>query len=251
MHISRINTLDNLAPSWVEQDLIGSRSLTPQVHQRSFSKHGLFKGKVSYHSAALSIDCKHAVLYNAADVVVSRLEPLEGSNPSPFPSVFQRHFTNEKIFDILLARRSLIIVTNKALLALGITRDENNSQFGSVSHGDYDYSGIACHEDGTDLVVMLGQRQGNSKDGYRGRIKIIKFKFDGNGKPYDTAIISLSGHDCPKLLSYNAATKTLVCITRIRNRVVAWELNHDFLPLVEHPFEFVRNRYSEVGKTSS
>ena len=234
----------------MEQDLVGSRPLTPQVYQRSFSKNGLFRGKVSYHFAALSIDCKHAVLYNETDVEVSRLEPLEGTNTSPFPPVLRKRFTNEKIFDILLARRSLIIVTNKSLLALDITRDEN-SQFGSISHGKFDYSGIACHEDGTHLVVMLGQRQGNSKDGYIARIKIIKFKFDGNGKPFDTSIIYLSGHDCPKLLSYNAATKTLVCITRIRNRVVAWELNHDFLPLVEHPFDFVRNRYTEVGKTSS
>ena len=249
--ISRINTLDSLAPSCVEQDLVGSRPLTSQAYQRSFSKNGLFRGKVSYHSAALAIDCKHAILYNETDVEVSRLEPLEVSNPSPFPPVLRKRFTNEKIFDLLLARRSLIIVTNKRLLALDITRDEDNSQFGSISDGQFDSSGIACHEDDTDLVVMLGQRQGNSKDGYIGRIKIIKFKFDGNGKPYDTSIISLSGHDCPKLLSYNAATRTLVCITRIRNRVVAWELNDDFLPLVEHPFDFVRNRYPEVGKTSS
>ena len=234
----------------MEQDLVCSRPLTPQVHQRSFSKHGLFKGKVSYHSAALSIDCKLAVLYNETDVEVFRLEPLKGSNPSPFPPVLRKRFTNEKIFDMLLARKTLFIITNKCLLALDITRDENNSKFCSIPHGEFDPSGIACHEDGTDLVVMLGQRQGNSKDGYMGRIKIIKFKSDGNGKPYDTSIIPLSVHDCPKLLSYNAATKTLVCITRIRNRVVAWELNHDFLPVVEHPFDFVRNRYTEVGKTS-
>ena len=251
MNISRINTLISLAPSWVEQDLIGSRPLKPQVLRRSSSRHGRFRGRVSYHTAALSSDCKLAVLYNATDVVVYRLEPLEGSNPIPFPSVLRKRFTNENIFDILLARRSLVIVTNKCLLALDITRDENESQFGLIAHGEFDYSGIACHEDGTDLVVMLGQRQANSNDGYIGRIKIIKFRFDGNGRPYDTAIITLSGHDCPKLLSYNAATKTLVCITRIQNRVVAWELNHDFLPLVEHPFDFVRNRYTEVGKTSS
>ena len=253
MGISRIKTLDSLAPSLVEQDLVSSRPLTPKVRQRSFSKHGLFKGKVSYHSAALSIDCKHAVLYNATDVVVFCLEPLEGPDPNPFPPVLRKRFANEQIFDVLLARKCLIIITNRRLFALDITRDENDSQFGPISHGDFDYSGIACHEDDTDLVVMLGQRQGNSKDGYIGRIKIIKFKVrvDGNGKPYDTATISLSGYDCPKLLSYNEATKTLVCITRIRNRVVSWELNHDFLPLLENPFDFMRNQYTEVGRTSS
>ena len=252
MRISRINTLASLAPSLVEQDLVSSRPLTPpKVRQRSFSKYGLFKGKVSYHTAGLSIDCKHAFLYNATDVVVFRLEPLEGPDPSPFPSVLRKRFTNEQIFDVLLARKCLIIVTNRRLFALDITRDDNDSQFGPIFHGEFDYSGITCHEDDTDLVVMLGQRQGNGKDGYIGRIKIIKFKFDGNGKPYDTAIISLPSCDCPKLLSYNAATKTLVCITRIRNRVVAWELNHDFLPQLEDPFDFVRNQYTEVGRTSS
>ena len=253
MRISRINTLASLAPSLVEQDLVSSRPLTPKVRQRSFSKYGLFKGKVSYHSAALSIDCKHAVLYNATDVVVFCLEPLEGPEPSPFPPVLRKRFANEQIFDVLLARKYLVVVTNKRCFAFDINRDDNDSQYGPISHGEFDYSGIACHEDDTDLVIMLGQRQGNSKDGYIGRIKVIKFKskFDGNGKPYDTAIIPLSGYDCPKLLSYNGATKTLVCITRIRNRIVAWELNHDFLPQLEDPFDFVKNQYTEVGRTSS
>ena len=212
-----------------------------------FPKAKVFKAKVSWHSAALSTDCKHAVLYNTTDVEVFRLEPLDPSNRSPFPSILRKHFKNEHIFNILLSRRSVIIVTNKYLLALDIAQGDN-SHLGTISHGTFDYSGITCHEDDTHLVIMLGQRQGNIKDGYKSRIKIVKFKF-GERRPYDTATISLSGHDCPKLLSYNADTETLVCITRIQNRVLAWELDHNFSPLEEHPFEFVRNRYTEASKT--
>ncbi len=244
-----ISPIDNLPASGLEQDLIGSRPRTPQVVlQMGLPTYGLFNSTVSYHFAGLSIDCKHAVLYNVTDMAVFRLELLDPSNPSPFPSFLRHRFTNENIFNILLGRRSLIVVTNSRLLALDITQGNNGLQLGTISHGNFDYSGITCHENGTDLVIILGQRQGSSQNGYIGRIKIIKFKF-GEGRPYDISTISLSGHDYPKLLSYNADTETLVCITRIQNRVVAWKLDHNFLPLVDRPFDLVRNRYTEVGKT--
>ena len=180
---------------------------------------------------------------------VFRLEPLDPSNPSSFPSILRKKFTDESIFNVILGRRSLIVVTDKCLLALDITRGDEN--LGAIPHGKFDYSGITCHEDGTHLVIMLGQRQWDINKGYKGRIKIIKFNF-GKGKSYETDTISLPGRDCPRLLSYNADTKALVCITRVQNSIVAWELNHNFLPLKEDdPVVFARNRYTEVGKTSS
>ena len=255
--IARINTRESLAASCLEQDLVGSRPREPETHQLRFPEHGqgLFRSNISYHSAGLSIDCKHAVLYNDTRLVVFRLEPLNPSEPGSFPAILSKQFRqSEFILNIIMGQRSLIIVTNRGLLALDITRG-GNSPLGSIPHGDFDCSGITCHEDDTQLIVMLGQR-GRVRDGnldgdvYIGRIQIIKFRFDGNGRPEHTDIISLTDHDWPKLLSYTAATKTLVCITRLRNRVMAWEMNDNFSTPPMYPFDFV-HRYTEVGKTSS
>ena len=249
--IARIDTRESLPASCLEQDLVGSRPERPKGYQLHTPEHGhgLFKSKPPYEFAGLSTDCKHAVLYSANQSVVFRLEPLNPSEPDSFPDILTQGFgTDECILDILLGRRSMTIITNKCLLALDITRG-GSSRLGMIPHGNFDCSGITCHEDDTHLVIMLGQRR-NDKDGYRGRINIIKFRFHGNEKPYHTATISLPGHDCPKLLSYGAATKTLVCITRIPNKVMAWELDNDFSPLLAHPFDFV-HRYTQVGKTSS
>ena len=242
----QIDKPDSIAASWLEEDLVGSRPSKTQVLQVLFPKQGLFKTNVSYHFAGLSIDCRYAVLYNATDLVVFRLEHSDPSKISSLPSVLRKRYEN--IFNVVLGRRSLIVVTDKCLLALDITQGGEN--LGAFPFGEFDYSGITCHEDGTHLVIMLGQRQGHFNDGYiKGRIKIIKFKF-GKGTSYEAETIPLPGRDCPKLLSYNADTKTLVCITRVQHRIVAWELNHNFLPLKADPIVFARNRYTEVGMTS-
>ena len=243
-----LNTRESSAASYLEQDLVSSRPSKLEVHQLRFPEHGhrLFKSNVSYDFAGLSIDCKHAVLYNKTDLVVFRLELLSPSNPDSFPAILSRRFTDsEYILNIILGQSSLIIVTNKCLIALDIAR-AGNSRLDTIPHGDFDCSGVTCHEDDTHLIIMLGQR-GHVKDGYIGRIKIMKFTFHGNGKPYHTSTILLPGHDYPKLLSYSAATKTLVCITRMPNKVMAWELDNNFSPLPMHPFDFV-HRYTEVRK---
>ena len=246
--IPRFDTPDNLAASWLEQDLVVSRPVKTQVLQMSFPKHGLFKSNVTYHFGGLSTDCRYGVLYNAAEMVVFRLEPFDPSNSSSFPSILRKRFTNENIFNVVLGRRSLIVVTDKCLHALDISRGDEH--LGIIPHGKFDHSGITCHEDGTHLVIMLGQRQWDTKGGYiKGRIQIIKFKF-GKGKSSETETISLPDRDCPKLLSYNADTKILVCITRLKHRIVAWELDHNFLPLNDDPIVFGRNQYAEVGKIS-
>lgn len=249
--IIRINTGESLAASCLEHDLVGSRPRELEVHQLHFPEHGhgLFKNNVSYHSAGLAIDCKHAVLYNDTRLVVFRLEPLSPPDPDSFPAILSKQFRKpEYILNVILGRSSLVIVTNKCLLAFNITQG-GNSGLGMIPHGEFDCSGITCHEDGIHLIIMLGQRFDDS-DGYIGRIDRIKLRLDGNGRPDHTNIISLPDHDCPKLLSYSEATKTLVCITRLRNRVMAWEMDEGFSPLVMHPFDFV-HRYTEVGKTSS
>ena len=246
--ITRIETRESLPASCLEQDLVGSRPGKPKGYQLHLPQygHGLFKSKAPYDFARLSTDCKYAVLYSAYQSVVFRLEPLDPSEPDSFHAILSKEFTDERILDILLGRRSMIIITNKCLLAVDITRG-SSSRLGMIPHGNFDCSGITCHEDDTHLIIMLGQHR-NDKEGYIGRINIIKFRFDGNGRPYRAATIFLPGHDCPKLLSYGAATKTLVCITRIPNKVMAWELDNDFSPLLMHPFDFV-HRYTQVGKT--
>ena len=237
--------------------MVGSRRWELETRQLHFPEHGhgLFKSNISYHSAGLSIDCKHAVLYNDTRLVVFRLEPLNPSDPNSFPAILGKQFKrSEFILNIILGQRSLVIVTNKCLLALDITR-ESNSRLGSIPHGKFDCSGITCHEDDAELIIMLGQRGKISdddlkRDVYIGKINFIKCKFDRDEKPDHINTISLPDHDWPKLLSYTAATKTLVCITRLRSRVMAWEMNNDFSPLRMYPFDFV-HRYTEVGKTWS
>lgn len=249
--IARVNTCESLAVSCLEENLVVSRPLEAKCHQLRSPKHGhgLFKSNVSYHSAGLSIDCEHAVLYNDTNLVVFRLEPLNPSDLRSFPVFSQQFKKSEYILNVLLGQKSLIIVTNECLLALDIIRG-GKLPLGRIPHKAFDCSGITCHEDDTHLIIMLGQR-GSDKNGYKvGRINIIKLRFDGNVEPNNTSTISIPGHDWPKLLAYSAATKTLVCITRLRNRVMAWEMDDGFSPLLMHPFDFV-HRYTEVGKTSS
>ena len=246
--IARVNTCESLAVSCPEGNLVVSRPREVKVHHLRSPKHGhgLFKSNVSYHSAGLSIDCEHAVLYNDNNLVVFRLESLVPPDLGSFPIFGKQFRKSEYILNVLLGRNSLIIVTNECLLAFDIIRG-GNLPLGRIPHGAFDCSGITCHEDDTHLIIMLGQR-GSDKNGYKvGRINIIKLRFDGNVEPNNTSTISIPGHDWPKLLAYNAATKTLVCITRLRNRVMAWEMDNGFSPLLMHPFDFV-HRYTEVGK---
>lgn len=55
----------------------------------------------------------------------------------------------------------------------------------------------------------------------------------------------LPTQDRPKRLTLSPETQTLICVTRIQNKLLVWDLDESHLPLSE-PFDFVKNHYRVV-----
>ena len=201
--------------------------------------------KVSCHSAGLFNDCKHVFFYNDSEISVYQLGDLRGESASPKDSkVFTQQYKHgEFIRHVAASQACIIIATNKRLLAFYI---DGKPPIDTISHGDWDPSGLACQESDTHLVVFLGRCQRNKTNKYHGQIRVYKYRIDGQGEKLPAIILSVPGSDCPKRLSFDPASQILTCITRIQNKLLVWKLDDEFLSSLE-PFEFVKNMYTAVS----
>ncbi len=226
--------------SWRESALARSftkSSTTFSLRSRKFGS--------SYHSAALFDDCKHAIFNNDSEFSVFRLGDLTKGSPKFSTILTQQYKHGEFIRNVASSRAFIITVTNKRLLVFKIDADKV-IPVDTISHGDWDPSGLACHESETHLVAFLGQCQRNKTSRYDGQIRVYKYRIDGQVKKLPASTLNVPANDCPKRLSFGADSQILACITRIQNRILVWRLDDEFLSSQE-PFEFLKNKYTAVS----
>ena len=203
----------------------------------------------SYHSAGLLEGCHHAFFNNDGEVSVYRLGDLQRNPTSPkFTKVFtQRYKTPECIRNIASSLAYIIVVTNRRLLVFKIDKE---TLIDAIPHGDWDPSGLACHESETNLVIFLGQCQRNAINQYNGQIKVYRYQVNGQAKKLPAFILNVPASDNPKRVSFDTDSQILTCITRIQNKLLVWKLDDYFLSSSE-PFEFLKNKYPAVSARNS
>lgn len=226
--------------SWRESAL--TRSTTK--NSTTFSLRSVRKFSNNYHSAGLLDGCQHALFYNDSEISVYQLGDLRTKTTSPsFSMIFTKQFKNSEIIrNVSSSQAFVIIVTNKRLLVFKIDAD---GPIDTILHGDWDPSGLVCHESKTHLVVFLGQSQRNEANKYNGQIKVYRYRMDGQASKLPVFALNMPANDCPKRVSFDKHSQILTCITRIENRLLVWILNDDFLSSSE-PFEFFKNKYTAV-----
>ena len=229
---------------WRESSL--SRSITK--NSATYSLRSVRKFSSSYHSAGLFDDCRHAFLNSDSEISVYRLGDLSTTTTSPgFSTVLTRQYKHgEFIRNIASSQAFVIVGTNRRLLVLKIDAD---TLVDTISHGDWDPSGLACHESETHLVVFLGQCQRNNTKRYNGQIRVYRYRIDGQFQKLPVFALNVPANDCPKRFSFDAGSKILACITRIQNKVLVWSLDAEFLSSLE-PFEFLKYKYTAVSAQS-
>lgn len=220
-----------------------TRSMTK--NSTTYSLRSVRKFSSSYHSAGLSDDCSHALFYNDSEVSVYRLGDIRTKDTSPsFSRIFNQQYKHgEFIRNVAPSRAFIVIVTNKRLLVFKFDAD---TLIGTVSHGDWDPSGLACHESKTHLVVFLGQCQRNKTKKYDGQIRVSRYRIDGQATNMPVFALNMPANDCPKRITFDTESQILTCITRIQNKLSIWKLDNEFFSSVE-PFEFLKNKYTAVS----
>ena len=229
---------------WRESSL--TRSITKS--SAAYSMRSVRKFSSSYHSAGLFNDCRHAFFNSDSEISVYRLGDLSTTTTSPdFSTVLTRQYKHgEFIRNIASSQAFVIVGTNRRLLVLKIDAD---TLVDTISHGDWDPSGLACHESETHLVVFLGQCQRNNTKKYNGQIRVYRYRIDGQFQKLPVFAFNVPADDCPKRLSFDAGSQILACITRIQNKVLVWSLDAEFLSSLE-PFEFLEYKYTAVSAQS-
>lgn len=220
-----------------ERTLIKSRTKS----STTFSLSSVSKFNKSYHSAGLFKDGRHAFFNNDSELSVYSCGDLRGRPDfsKVFTQVYKRKH-QEFIRIVASCNSCIMIATNKRLLVFRIDPEKLLS---ATSHGEWDPSGLACHESETRLVIFLGQVQRNARNKYNGQIKVIRYNQSG-GLPAST--LNLPANDCPKRLFFDADSKILTCITRTQNTLLAWKLDDNFNAPLE-PLEFLKNNYRAVS----
>ena len=217
------------------------KSTTFSLRSRGFSS--------SYHSAGLFGDCHHAFFNNDSEVSVYRLGDLQTNPTSPnFARVFTQRFkSQEAIRCVASSLAYIIVVTNKRLLVFKIDKE---TPIDAIPHGDWDPSGLACHESETKMVVFLGQCQRNTLNEFNGQIKVYRYQTKGQANKLPAFTLNVPASDNPKRVSFDTDSQVLTCITRVQNKLLVWKLNHEFSSPSE-PFGFLKNKYPAVSTRSS
>ena len=244
---SREPPLEEINMSHVSHTTWRESALTRSIVKKSatFTLRSIRKFSSSYHSAGLSDDCRHVFANNDSEISVYQLGDLRGESALPdFSRVFTQQYKHgECIRHIASSQRYIVIITNKRLLVFNL---DATTPFDTTLHGNWDPSGLACHESETHLVVFLGQCQRNKANKYNGQIRVYRYSIDGQAKKLPLFTLSVPANDCPKRLSFDTNSQILTCITRIQNKLLVWKLDDDFLSLLE-PFEFLKNKYTAVS----
>lgn len=210
----------------------------------TFSLSSIRKFNKSYHSAGLFKNGKFAFFNNDSELSVYKLGDLP-ENPE-FSKVFTQQYkqkTQEFIQTIASSNLYIMVATNKRLL---VFRIEPETLIGATSHGEWDPSGLTCHESETLVVGFLGQCQRNVKNTYNGKIRVFRYRKDDRFEGLPVFALNVPANDCPKKLFFDADSKILTCITRTQNTLLAWKLDDDFFAPSE-PLKFLKNNYRAVS----
>ena len=236
---SPINTSHTLERPLTRSNI--KKSTTFSLRSRDFSR--------SYHSAGLLEGCHHAYFNNDSEISVYGLGDLQKNPASPsFARVFTQQFKNrECIRSIASSLTYIIVVTNRRLLVFKV---DTGTTIDTVPHGDWDPSGLACHESQTHVVVFLGQCQRNKTNKYNGQIKVYRYRIEVQAEKLPVFTLNVPAGDNPKRVSFDADSQLLTCITRIQNKLLVWRLDDHFLSSSE-PFEFSKNKYPAVSARRS
>lgn len=227
--------------SWRESTL--TRSIIK--NSTTFSLRSVRKFSSKYHSAGLFDSCQHAFFNSDSEISVYHLGDLRTKTTSPsFSRIFTRQYRNGEIIrNVSSSQEFIIIVTNKRLLVFKIDADV---LINTILHGDWDPSGLACHQSKTHMVIFLGQCQRNETNKYNGQIRVYRYRLEGQASKLPVFALDMPANDCPKRVSFDKHSQILTCITRIQNKLLVWRLNDDFLSSSE-PFEFLKNNYTAVS----
>ncbi|KAL6718444.1 hypothetical protein ACLMJK_004534 [Lecanora helva] len=216
---------------------------------------GLFT-RDSYEGIGISSDCRHVMYYNADKISVL---PLGDLSSCAKRTRFSRTMTKDKtftrresIFDAAMSSRFLIVVTALRTLVVDVT---NLNELEPVLHGPWDPSGLAMHQNETDLFLFLGRGYGHSLQNSAGRVDIYTYRLGSSSRRLSfQRTLKLPLQDTPKRLSLNRDGRVLTCVTTVRNQLFVWELNEKFVPLAA-PFSYAKNKYvgerHETGITST
>lgn len=210
----------------------------------TFSLSSVRKFNKGYHSAGLFKHGRFAFFNNESEISVYKLGDLP-ERPD-FSKVFTQEYkrkTKEFIQTVASCNSHIMVATNKRLL---VFRIDPEKLIGATSHGDWDPSGLTCHESETHVVGFLGQCQRNANNKYNGRIKVVRYKKHNQSEGLPVFALSLPANDSPKRLFFDADSQILTCITRTQNNLLVWKLDDDFFSPLE-PLGFLKNNYRAVS----
>lgn len=204
--------------------------------------------RTPYDFAGLSGDCEHAFFYNENRVSVFQLADLRAqSTQVKFPRIldFGKDFTKgEPIFDVAMSQSFLSVVTSQCIRTVNII---DNYALEAMPHGEWEANGVACYENASQLVLALGEGQGNSLKSSKGQITLFKYGIRSRLKKLSLhSTLKLPTQDRPKRVSLDANGRILTCVTTIQNRVMVWDLDEDCATSKE-PFDYAKNHYSVVS----
>ena len=152
--------------------------------------------------------------------------------------------SGEPIFDVVMShQRFLVVVTSQCVRVITIC---SNYKLETIPHREWEPSGVACHENGTHLVISLGQGQGYSRESAECRITLCKYELDSLPRKLSYSSFKLPTEHRPKRISLDADGSIVTCVTTIQNKLLVWEVHEDFVASKE-PFDFVKNHYAVVS----
>ena len=209
----------------------------------TFSLRSIRKFSKSWDSAGLFDGCRHAFFNNDSEVSVYRLGDLQRRPASPsFSKVFAQKYKREIIRYVASSRSCIIVATNKRLIAYNI---DTQTLIDATSHGDWDPSGLACHESETHLIVFLGQQRSDSIK-RSGQIRVCRYRKINQAEELAVYVLNVPTNDYPKRFSFDADSHILTCITRLQNKLLVWGLDETFFAPSE-PFKFFKNSFTAVS----
>ncbi len=217
-----------------------------------FQREGILGSRPSYDFAGLSQDCHFAFWYDENKISVSPLEGLRvRSTRDTLPQWFRfgQDYTNgEPIFDVVMSQRFLVVATSQCVRVIDILK---SYKIETLPYGEWGPGGLACYETEDQLLVALGQGQGNSLKYSKGRILLCKYDIDSHARNLSLCrTLELPTRDRPKRVSLDANGKVVTCVTAIQNKLLVWELDEHFSAPGER-LNFAKNHYSVVSTSNT
>lgn len=231
--------------SWQEEEIPVPKMRSCKAFWVHFPRSARIR-KNSIEFAGLSEDCKHVFFHDDQNIAVFHFGDTVINSTSPTFSmvVNERYKDNEPILHVASSQTFLIIVTTNRILTLKLA--DSRIQLGAIVHENWEPSGLACHETANNLIVVLGQGQGNSSRSAKGQIIIYKYRLDSIPRRLSVcSTINLPIRDSPKRVSLDTSARILTCVTNIQNKVFVWHLDENLSPLGE-PFDIFKNHSRKV-----